>query len=81
MILAEKELEDQINVDENEEKDNKKASLLSMITASTGRLQCMSCTGVLPSIWFDRHIDEQAYCLPDIDSTQSLCTEAVRVSI
>jgi len=76
MVLAEKEHEE---LENNIDKDEEKASLLSMTTFS-GTLQCISCTGILPSIWHNDQIDEESYCFPDSDLTQSVCTEAVRVS-
>lgn len=77
MILAEQELENNGEDEDEVDHSSEGASLLSpMMGGSEGgrrqhlgiaQLQCLSCTGVLPA-WHeqrDAHDDEQSYCYPD----------------
>jgi len=80
MVLAEQELENlRGNVDYDDDvKDDKNASLLSMMTTTnTGNLQCISCTGVLPPTWLNNNVNEQSYCFPDGGSNQMMCTRVI----
>lgn len=110
MVLAEEELGESYDDDYNDRDDNNvkdnKDSLLSMMTSRSNvsspepkshLLMCISCAGVLPMGYDEQdvHVNEQSYCLPDIqtpqkkdynekndkDKEKSICFGASRVSI
>jgi hypothetical protein len=77
MILAEQEIENNGDDDDEVDHGNEGASLLSPMMGGTesgrrqhlgtSQLQCSFCTGVLPA-WHeqrDADDDEQSYCFPD----------------